>query len=217
MALIGPAVLCVFSLAFLWAWVIERRRDYLLLLAATPALFAIAVMVQVFFWPPSVAANAMMSALFYTLAVQVAAEGVLRRSGRRLGRASHFCAFAAVMGGLWYFAYVTPNLLVRIYLQNFGYGILLLLVSLRLAPLMRGRPVDRVLFWVLFVFGLHFFPRTILTIGLEAPGDVRVFQDSLFWHVMHLSLAVLGAALATTLLAATLSDVIDATSATATA
>jgi diguanylate cyclase (GGDEF)-like protein len=209
MALIGPAVLCVFSLAFLWAWVIERRRDYLLLLAATPALFAIAVMVQVFFWPPSVAANAMMSALFYTLAVQVAAEGVLRRSGRRLGRASHFCAFAAVMGGLWYFAYVTPNLLVRIYLQNFGYGILLLLVSLRLAPLMRGRPVDRVLFWVLFVFGLHFFPRTILTIGLEAPGDVRVFQDSLFWHVMHLSLAVLGAALATTLLAATLSDVID--------
>ena len=44
---------------------------------------------------------------------------------------------------------------------------------------------------------------------LEAPGDLRVFQDSLFWQALHLSLAVLGAALATALLAATLSDVID--------
>lgn len=209
MALIGPAVLCVFSLAFLWAWVIERRRHYLLLLAAAPALFAIAVTIQVFFWPPSVPANAVLSGVFYTLAVQIAAEGVLRRSGKRLGRAWHLCAFAAVMGGLWYFAYLVPNLLARVYLQNFGYGFVLLVSSLQLTPLMRGRPVDRVLFWVLFVFGLHFFPRTILTIGLEAPGDVRIFQDSLFWQAMHLSLAVLGAALATALLAATLSDVID--------
>ena len=209
MALIGPAVLCVFSLAFLWAWVIERRRHYLLLLAAAPALFAIAVAIQVFFWPPYVPANALLSGLFYTLAVQIAAEGVLRRSGKRLGRAWHLCAFAAVMGGLWFYSYVTPNLLIRVYLQNFGYGLVLLVASLQLAPLMRGRPVDRVLFWVLFVFGLHFFPRTILTIGVEAPGDVRIFQDSLFWQAMHLSLAVLGAALATALLAATLSDVID--------
>lgn len=209
MALIGPAVLCVFGFAFLWAWLIERRRDYLLLLAAAPALFAVGVAIQVFFWPPSVSANAMASGLFYTLAVQLAAEAVLRRSGKRLGRAWHLCAFAAVMGGLWYFAYVVPSLLVRVYLQNFGYGFVLLVASLQLTHLMRGRPVDRVLFWVLFAFGLHFFPRTILTIGLEAPGDLRVFQDSLFWQALHLSLAVLGAALATALLAATLSDVID--------
>lgn len=209
MALIGPAVLCVFSLAFLWAWVIERRRDYLLLLAAAPALFAVAVAIQVSFWPPSVPANALLSGLFYTAAVQIAAEGVLRRSGKRLGRGWHIGAFAAVMGGLWWFAYVTPNLLARVYLQNFGYGLVLLVASLHLTHLMRGRPVDRVLFWVLFAFGLHFFPRTLLTIGLESPGDVRVLQDSLFWQVLHLSLAVLGAALATALLAATLSDVID--------
>ncbi|MGW9332424.1 diguanylate cyclase domain-containing protein [Bosea sp. NPDC055594] len=209
MALIGPAVLCIFGLAFLWAWMIERRRDYLLLLAAAPALFAIAVAVQVFFWPASVPANALLSGLFYAVAVQIAAEAVLRRSGKRLGRGWHACAFIAVMGGLWYFAYVAPNLLARVYLQNFGYGLVLLVASLHITPLMRGRPVDRVLFWVLFAFALHFFPRTILTIGLEAPGDLRVFQDSLFWQALHLSLAVLGAALATALLAATLSDVID--------
>lgn len=209
LALIGPGILCVFSLAFLWAWVIDRRRDYLVLLAAAPVLFAIGVLVQVFLRPEQVPANAMLSGVFYTLAVQVAAEAVLRRSAKRLGWAWHLCAFAAVMGGLWYFAYVAPNLLVRVYLQNFGYGLILLVASLHLTHLMRGRSVDRVLFWVLFVFGLHFFPRTILTIGLEAPGDLRAFQGSLFWQALHLSLAVLGAALATALLAAALSDVID--------
>ena len=209
MALIGPGILCVFGLSFLWAWAIERKRHYLLLLAAAPALFALGVMVQVFYWPPRTQPNALMSGLFYTAAVLLAAEGILRRSGQRFGLALDLVFLAAIMGGLWYFSHIVPSTLVRVYIQNFSYGAILLTAALHLTPLMRARAIDRVLFWTLFVFALHFFPRTALTIGTQAPATALAFGASLFWHMLHLSLAVLGAALAAALLAAALSDVID--------
>lgn len=209
MALIGPGILCVFGLFFVWAWVIEKKRHYLLLLAAAPCLFALGVLSQVFGWPPRTGPNAVVSSLLYTTAVLLAAEGILRRSGQRLGPALDLAILTAITGGLWYFAFVTPNLLARVYLQNFGYGVILLISALYLTRLMRGRLIDRVLFWTLFVFALHFFPRTILTIGTQAPATAAAFAASMFWHILHLSLAVLGTALAAVLLAAALSDVID--------
>jgi len=209
MALIGPGILCVFGLSFLWAWVIEKKRHYLLLLAAAPALFALGVMAQVFHWPPQGQPNALVSGLLYTSAVLLAAEGILRRSGQRFGLMFDVVFLAAIMGGLWYFSYVTPRVLVRIYIQNFGYGAILLAAALHLTPLMKGRVIDRILFWTLFVFALHFFPRTVLTIGTQAPATVSAFAASLFWHTLHLSLAVLGSALAAALLAAALSEVIE--------
>ncbi len=209
MALIGPGILCVFGLSFLWAWVIEKKRHYLLGLAAAPGLFALGVLVQVFGWPPQTQPNAIVSGLFYTTAMLLAAEGILRRSGQRFGLALDVAILAAIMGGLWYFAYVAPNLLARVYIQNFGYGFILLAAALHLTPLMKGRLIDRILFWTLFVFALHFFPRTVMTIGAQAPATAPAFAASLFWHALQLSLAVLGAALAAALLAAALSDMID--------
>jgi diguanylate cyclase (GGDEF)-like protein len=209
MALIAPGILCVFGLFFLWAWALEKKRHYLLGLAAAPCLFALGVLVQVFGWPPATQPNAIVSGLFYTTAVLLAAEGTLRRSHQCFGLALDLSILAAIMGGLWYFAYVTPNLLVRVYIQNFGYGFILLAAALYLTPLMRRRLMDRILFWTLLVFAVHFFPRTVLTIGTHAPTSVPAFAASLFWNALQLSLAVLGAALAAALLAAVLSDVID--------
>lgn len=209
MALIGPGVLCVFGLAFLWAWTIERKRHYLLLLTAAPCLFALGVMIQVFHWPADTAPNALLSALFYTSAVLLTAEAILRRSGKRFGLRADAAMLIAVMGGLWYFASVAPNTLVRVYIQNFGYGVILLLAALRLVHLRRGAWIDRALFWLLSAFALHFFPRTALTIGLSAPATAGAFGASLFWAALHLSLAVLGAGLALAILAAALSDLIE--------
>ncbi|MER8825351.1 GGDEF domain-containing protein [Mesorhizobium sp. M0938] len=110
---------------------------------------------------------------------------------------------------LAYFFYVDRNLLARVYIQNFGYGMILLIAAVRLSPLAEGRYVDRVLFWILLIFALHFFPRTLLTIGLSAPADKTAFANSMFWQALQLSLAVLGAALALAILAAAVADVID--------
>ena len=209
LSLIAPGILSVFAFAFVAAWLYDRSRNYLLLLAIACGLFAIGATSQILYWPRDTGLNAMVSGAFYTLAVLAAVEGVLLRSGRQLGLMADFAIFAAFSGLLWYFFYVDRNLIARIYVQNFGYGLLLVMAAIRLSRLRKGRPVDRILFWTLLAFGLHFMPRTLLTVGFSAPAGEYAFSNSVFWQTLQLSLAVLGTALAMAILAAAVSDLID--------
>ncbi|WP_346294850.1 GGDEF domain-containing protein [Rhodopseudomonas sp. P1] len=210
LSLIGPGIIGVFGFAFLAAWSYDRRRPYLALLAAACALFALGATSQILYWPRDTGLNAMVSGALYTCAVIAAVEGVLIRSGRAFGWWIDVAIFAAFSLALYYFFYVDRSLLARIYVQNFGYGLLLCVAALRLAQLRHGRVVDRILFWTLLLFGLHFFPRTVFTVGVSPPsGGPLAFADSVFWQTLQLSLAVLGAALAMAILAAAVSDLID--------
>ncbi|WP_260855396.1 GGDEF domain-containing protein [Mesorhizobium amorphae] len=66
---------------------------------------------------------------------------------------------------------------------------------------------EKVLFWVLLAFSLHFFPRTVLTVGTVAPS-AGTFGTSPFWLALQFSLAVLGVMLALALFAVTVSDMV---------
>lgn len=210
LSLIGPGIIGVFGVAFLAAWSYDRRRPYLGLLAAACALFALGAASQILYWPRDTGLNAMVSGALYTCAVIAAVEGVLIRSSRAFGWWIDVAIFAAFSLALYYFFYVDRSLLARIYVQNFGYGLLLCVAALRLAHLRHGRVVDRILFWTLLLFGLHFFPRTVFTVGASPPsGGPLAVADSVFWQTLQLSLAVLGAALAMAILAAAVSDLID--------
>lgn len=207
--LIGPGTLAVFGLGFLWAWLIERRRHYLLLLAGACIAFALGALTQILNLSHDLGLNAIISNLLYTCAVLLAAEGVLRRSGKRFGLMPDLALLVGSSALIWYFFYVDRNLLARVYIQNFGFGMILLVTALRLTKLARGRAIDRTLFWVLLLFALQFFPRTMSTLGFSAPDGASAFAQSLFWQVLHFSLAVLGAGLAFVILAAAVTDVID--------
>lgn len=207
--LMVPGILSVFGVAFVCAWFIDKKRDYLLLLAGGCGLFACGATSQLFGWPPGVGPNAIVSGALYTSAVLAVAEGVLLRSQKRLGWRLDVAVVCVISLALAWFFYIDRNLLARIYIQNFGYGAILLLAAVKLRSLLRGRLVDKALFWVLLVFALHFFPRTLLTVGLSVPLDRVAFANSVFWQALQLSLAVLGIGLAFVILAAAIADVID--------
>lgn len=207
--LIAPGILVVFGIAFVCAWLIERKRNYLFWLAAACVLFAFGAMSQILSWPPGAGPNAIVSGALYTAAVIAAVEGILLRSGRPLGPLIDMAILAVFVLLLAYFFYIDRNLIARVYIQNFGYGLLMVIAAWRLTALARGRYVDRALFWVLLLFGLHFFPRTLLTVGFSLPVDRTAFANSVFWQALQLSLAVLGAGLALAILAAAVSDMID--------
>ena len=209
LSLISPGILLVFGIAFICAWLIERKRNYLLLLASACALFALGAISQILGWPSGAGLNAIISGALYTSAVLAAVEGILLRSGKRIGLRMDMAILAGFTLLLAYFFYVDRSLIARVYIQNFGYGIILFIAAVRLSPLAGGRYVDRVLFWILLAFALHFFPRTLLTIGLSAPVDKAAFANSTFWQALQLSLAVLGTGLALAILAAAVADVID--------
>ncbi|WP_246226096.1 GGDEF domain-containing protein [Chelativorans xinjiangense] len=140
----------------------------------------------------------------------IACEAILRRSGATLGWRLHAISFLGIMLLLWYFFYVERNLLARVYTQNFGYGLVLLVTAIVMGRTRSRRTIDRVLVWSLLLFAVHFFPRTLFTIGFSAPqSSPEAFGASAFWKMLQLSLGVFGAGLALTVLAATLTDAMD--------
>lgn len=206
--LVGPGTLAVFGLAFLWAWVLERKRHYLLLLSGSCLLFVLGALTQIFGRPADIGLNAIISNTFYISAVLAVAEGILLRSGKKFGLTNALFLLMLFNVLIWYFSYIDRDLVMRIYIQNFGAGLILLLTALHLTRLARGRLIDRTLFWTLLFFAIQFFPRTILTVDRNISG-VAAFGNSLFWQVLQLSLAVLGSGLAFVILAAAITDVIE--------
>jgi diguanylate cyclase (GGDEF)-like protein len=208
LALIGPAILLVFAVSFAAVWAKDRRHRQLLFLGAAGLLFCAGAMSQILALPDGDGINAVTSALIYTVSVLLLSDGLLRRSGARLPRFSYLIVPAVIVGGIAYFYYVDRRLIVRIYLLNFGFGLIFLVTTWCLRQLRTGRLSEQILFWLLAVFSVHFFPRTVLTVGTAAPA-AGAFGSSPFWLALQFSLAVSGVALALAVLAVTVGDTIE--------
>jgi diguanylate cyclase (GGDEF)-like protein len=209
LSLIGPGILLIFGIAFAATWSVDRKRGYLLDLAAGCWLFTFGAASQILHLPSGAGPNAVASGALYTAAVLLTAQGLLRRAERPVPGWLLALLLAVFVALIAYYFYVDRNVLARVYIQNFGYGLVLLATALRARQWRQGRLVDRILFWILLVFALQFFPRTLLTIGFTAPVGARAFANSVFWQTLQLSLAVLGTGLALAMLAACAADIIE--------
>jgi len=203
LSFLGPAILFLFSLTFLAAWMFDRTRTYILNFAGAFLLYCAGALSQILMIPSDIGPNALVSATFYAAAGICIVEGLLRRTGLRTPLWFVFAVPVLMVAALAYFYYVERNLLARVYLQNFGFGLVFLFGAWWLRALRRGSKVDRFLFWLVVVFGLHFFPRTVLSIGLSAPQGVAAFGASPFWQILQFTLSLFGAMFGLTLLAAT--------------
>jgi len=208
LSLVGPGIITIFVVPFIAAWLLDRKKIYLLMLSGSCVLFAIGAIMQVLYWPRDTGLNALTSAAFYTVAVLSAVEGILRRSNQSIGKPLMVTTIVLIIGLLWYFFYVDRNLLARIYVQNFGYGAVFLFAAWKLSRNRTKRITDDVLFWTLLLFGAQFFPRTLLTAGVTDPITPMAFADTVFWQALQLSVAVLGVALALAVLSAAVTDMI---------
>jgi len=208
-SMVAPAVLAMFGLGFAWLWHTDRRRGHLLLAALACLAFAAGVCIQILQLPPGHGPNAIASAIAYSAAVLLACDALMARSGRRLGKSFNLAVLIVITGLIAWFSYVTPDLLVRVYVLNFGFGAVFLVTAFQLRALAHGKASDRLLFWTLLVFGLHFFPRTILSAVIGMPEDAASFGKTFFWTALQVSLVVFGVALALAIVVAAASDSID--------
>ncbi|MFG1421149.1 GGDEF domain-containing protein [Roseixanthobacter liquoris] len=208
LALIGPAILALFSFCFLGLWAFGGSRNYILLFSAGCFIYSLAAIVQIALWPADFGQNAILSALLYTTSVVIISNGVLQRAGQRMSAVAMIVIFTAIMVPIWYFFYIEPSLIARIYILNFGYGFVFLYVCMRLVGLASGPFIDRFLYWVLVAFAFHFFIRTTATIDPELGSVPGTFGRSTFWLALQVSLAIFGAIMALTLLAATVADML---------
>lgn len=200
---LGPAILLLFSLTFLAVWSFDRSRSYVLHFAGAFLLYSAAVLMQALYWPADFGLNALLTAALYAIAGIGLVEGLLRRSGLRTPRWFVLAVPGLMLAGIAWFFYVERNVLIRVYLQNFGFGVVFLCAAWWLRGLRRGTGIDRFLFWLVLLFGLHFFPRTVLTISLRAADPVAAYFAAPFWQVLQFTLSLFGSAFGLALLAAT--------------
>ena len=205
LSFVGPGILSVFAFGFILVWYFDRKRTYVWLFSLAIALYSLGAASQIFRTPADAGLNAVFSALLYASGAVALVEGLHRRSGRSLGLARAGFLIALVVMPIGYFFYGERNLLVRVYVLNFGLGAILLYGILTLGELARGRVIDRLAFWAVTIFALHFFPRTMLSLGGWVP-TADGFGRSVFWVSLQIVLPVLAVALALILLALPLVD-----------
>ncbi|MDI4664795.1 GGDEF domain-containing protein [Xanthobacter autotrophicus] len=220
----GPAVAFIVACVFLFVWLHHRERRYVPFFAVAFCAYAIAALSQLLRIPPGVGLNTMVSALIYTFGIFCLVQGVMARFGKAGSALALAVVSVLILGLLYYFMYVDRNLVARIYVQNFGYGLMFLFAAVQIFGASGRRTVDRILFWVFLLFGLHFFVRTMLTMsispdlfvldrlsqeGADPDALARMFSHSPFWQVLNFSLLVSGLLVALALLGAIAVDAMD--------
>ncbi|MFC5990955.1 GGDEF domain-containing protein [Limoniibacter endophyticus] len=206
-SLIVPATIMVYGAAFFVAWYFDRKQGYLRLMGLACLVFAAGACAQILSIPRDIGLNALFSCAFYTAATLLVAESMMRRYKQSYPMLYHVVVGCAIMLSIAYFFYIERSLTTRVYIQNFGYGLILLITAFRLFPYRKRSWPDAALFWVLFLFAASFFPRTILTFGGDAPVGAAAFGNSVFWQFLQLWMAISGSVLAVTVLVIAMYDV----------
>lgn len=207
--LLTPAVALIFATALFIAWHHFRQQRYILILSLSFVAFAIGSLAQILQIPYHYGLNTILTAIIYTASALGVIEACLARLKRRSGLRFTLPIAIVMLALIVHYFYVDENLLARIYVLNFGYGILFVMAAI-LMGVPRGRnATDTILFWVIIAFGIQFFVRTGMTAhaGIAAL-DVSGFAISIFWVALNIAMVLFGVLLGLTFLTAIVGDVI---------
>lgn len=206
-SLSGPATLSAFALIFFILFLRHKSQPHLLIFSVTAILFSLGMISQILDGL-NAADTGLPANVTYLIAALMFCIGLAKRIGKRPPYLAIVPVTFVIALQTWYFTDIAPNQLARIYLLNFSAGIILVITALAYAPQRHGLFTEKLLFWTLLLFGLHFFPRTILTAGFSLQVDPEVFRISSYWFVLQLSLAAFGASVAIAVLCACIYDTV---------
>lgn len=209
MGFITPALFAIFAATFGALSLKFASVGHLRSFAVGFLLCGIAIFVQIALWPADVRANSLIATALYCAGALLFAEGMLNRSARSMGPVFHAVMFVVIMVATAYYLFVEPSMVARVYILNFGFGVILLSAVWHNRALVSGNLADKVVFWTFVVVGAHFFPRTLMTAATFVdPGSG--YRTTVFWVVMQYSVALLATAGAMSMLIITGADVFAA-------
>lgn len=167
---LGSFTLLGLGLGFVLLWVIDRSHVHALLFAA---------MILFYFasnWVLSFSIDVAMASSIHGILVPIGflflADGLLRRSGDRLGRPAAIAAVVVPAAAVWYFAYATPMVGGRIVTQSLFLGSLLLLTTARVWIMCRRRPSDLLIVIATLMLSTALFANVVLTLFSDLPRDL---------------------------------------------
>jgi diguanylate cyclase (GGDEF)-like protein len=181
----------------------------LLYLSASFTLFTVGTCAQTVGIPQNIAWNFMISAIVYTAALIALLDGCYKRASVKPRYAARLWMAGLVLVGIGYFCFVSPSLEARLYVMNFGLGVLTLFDAAYLGRAAKNT-MDRTVFWVVLGLGIQGFPRTLLSLGTTGQSrNMMAFAHSSYWKWMNETYAVLVVLVGVTLVVAVVSDVLE--------
>ena len=124
--MLAPTMLGLIVLVCFGAWLLLGRQNYLLIFACAPFFAVCGAFLQIFPVLPVFGVNVVLSNAVVTCAFLAAVEGVLARSGKRIGLVWDVAIVVGLTALVAYFYFVTPNFHARVYLQDFTAAAILL-------------------------------------------------------------------------------------------
>ena len=206
----NPAIALLFSMIFICVWTItDQSCNYLVFVAASFFVYAIGAASQILMIPRDSGMNAVMTGALYIASAGLMMRGMASRYSMRVNNVALLMCSIGILAGIAYYFYITPNLVVRIYILNLGSAAILLFPVAQWWRCLPKRAIDRLLFWIYVGFAISFFPRTVLSITSAVTGGLAAFAQSPFWITLQLTLLLFAIVLALAILAAAVLDIIE--------
>jgi len=212
LTLAAPGVSILFALGFYLLWKFgPGHARYLLYLATAFILYTLTASAQILQIPKdSYGANTMLTAALFMTSLLCLIKGVTERYKARFDRLLYGFLFIIVLCGLAYFFYQSRNLQARIYMLNFGVAFMTLISIFRIRKAAHGPLIDRAFYWTYLLFGLSFFPRTLLLANSTLnQKSISEFAQSPFWLALQLSLLFFAVVIGLILMAAAMLGIIS--------
>ena len=192
-------------------WLYQRRRPHLAVLALAYAASAVGFLTQHFPLPIGLEPSKLLTNIFFTLAVLCLSGAIIARYGRRVPYAALGLIGAGGLLALTWFLYIEPNFTWRIYVVNFAFGGISLIVAAELRAIPNKGPIERTLLVLAVLSALNFIVRTLVIVGISGGYDSYAgFSNSLYWTTALLSHAILSLLIALCLIMAAALDVLKA-------
>jgi len=208
--LIIPACMLLLGGTLLGGWLMQRRHHYLPWVATSYALVGLALGWQTLMPPEELHRWALVTGVMYLLGAWSFARGIAGYYGVSARPLLGAAIASVVLGAMYYYSQVEPDVWTRLYWLNAGLGLLQLLPAP--AILRRGPAagwLERSMYWsyVLFAINTSIRPLLSLALGRMKEGD-SAFG---FYWMMMLGITLLFVLLfAVLLLAVTVRDAMSA-------
>lgn len=209
LALSAPTLFLLCSGGFVFAWRHSRSGFYPLILSLAFFCIALAAIGLILTWPTPPEWVKLLASAFYLTSALLLAYGILARIEGRFDAGVLISIALAAMAAQVYFGYVSPDEFTRAATLNYGIGGILLIASLRMGELRRGKARDRIVYWVYLLFALQLFLTIYFPSVVALNEGARSGGPSTVWIMVRLGRALLIIVMALVLLGAVMLDIIE--------
>lgn len=209
LALANPLLCGVFAIAFFALWRRDTSATWIAIIAATYASRAIGFFIFHFTANPNGLAAIVTMHLFYSISAITIVWGICARNQQQ-AQLRTYLLIAALGLALIVGASYGADYNARLYAANASYGLILALGTLTAARKVDKDILDKAILFLLAMGAFQFFVRPMLAIIVEGSMTAEQYRETPFYAVMVLWLAVASLLMAMALLAAALTDQMNA-------